>query len=168
MFGTGMQARAYGQSPEGTSFPNGLVEPCPAGPVKTPIDPWDAFLEQIVAQTLSWILKTNNRILLSNAVDLSGKIIIDIIDLVSIIGITCRVPAEQVTIEYERHEVSCCSGKFNPITNVTNIKVNSLSYKPAYNEKYNLLVDGYGFSLKKIYVGMNVLIRSANGSRRDP
>jgi len=144
-FGTGMQARAYG-----------LVEP--TGPTEASIDPWDAFLDRIIAQTLSRILETNKRILLSNVIDLSGKIIVDIIDLVSVIGITCRVPAEQVTIKYERHEVSCCLGKFNPITNITDIKVNSLSYKLAYNEKYNLPEDVYGLSLKRICVGVSVLL----------
>jgi len=124
--------------------------------IPTQVDPWDTYLYQTIAQTLSNVLKTNNRVFIANVIDMSGKIIVDIVDLVAIIGITCKVPAEHVTIEYVCHEAACCFGRFNPITDVTSIKVNGLSYEIAYNEKYNVLTRVYGLSLRKVYVGINV------------
>jgi len=134
-------------------IPTGYAQ---AGGIVTQVDPWDAFLYQMIAQTLSHVLKTNNRLFVANAIDMSGKIIVSIVDLVTIIGITCKVPAEHVTIEYVRHEVACCTGRFNPITDVTSIKVNGLSYEIAYNEKYNVLTNVYGLSLRKVYVGIDI------------
>jgi len=72
-----------------TSIPTGYTQ---AGGINTQVDTWDAFLYQTIAQTLSHILKTNNKLFIRNAIDLSGKTIVDIVGLVAIIGITCKVP----------------------------------------------------------------------------
>jgi len=130
-------------------------------PTESPPDPWDVFLYQTIARTLANVLKTNNRLFVANALDMTGKIIINIVDLVIIVGVTCHTPAEGVTVEYERRrsEVGCfrsCKRYFNPVCGITSIKVNGLSYEIAYNEKYNILTNVYGLSLKKVYVGVDI------------
>lgn len=82
----------------------------PMAPTETQIDPRDPCLYQIIALTLSMILKSNNKVFIVNAADCLGEITVDIVHLVVIIGITCEALAESVTVEYERREVACCKG----------------------------------------------------------
>ena len=62
---------------------------------------YELELYKLIAKTYGDILKTNNKKLLLNLVDQSGKVIADAESLVQIIAYACSVSADNVTIEYQ-------------------------------------------------------------------
>ena len=111
---------------------------------------------KLLAKTFSDILKDNNSKLIANIIDPSGKVIVDAENLARIVALTCGVSAEMIHIEYESGEGGCCA-KINPIKKIKNIKIGSLDFKLAYNEKYNNLTDYFNVSLKKIIIPVEEL-----------
>jgi hypothetical protein len=111
----------------------------------------DNDLHREIARTLSRILKDNNKKLLANLIDQSGKVVIDITSLCIIIAKQLNVPLSYVHIEYVRKEVGCLT-KVSHIHAINDIKINHIDYKMGYNEKYNILRDEYGISLNRVIV----------------
>jgi hypothetical protein len=102
-----------------------------------------------IALTVSRILKSNNQKLLANLIDQSGKVIIDVTSLCVIIAKQLNVPIDSVHVEYVQKE-SGCLHKVSKIHDVSNIKINHVDYKWAYNEKYNILRDQFSISLTRV------------------
>jgi hypothetical protein len=102
-----------------------------------------------IALCLSRILKTDNQKLIANLIDRSGKVIIDVTSLCIIISKQLNVPVDCVHIEYIQKDGGCLH-RMSKIHDVSNIKINHVDYKWAYNEKYNILGDEFGLSLTKI------------------
>lgn len=111
----------------------------------------ESNLNKAIAQTFGHILKDNNPKLLANIIDSSGKVICDAASLVSIISIHVNMPVEQVTITYEEQDTGCMA-KVNPIRKIKTIKIASLDFHLAYNQKYNILSDTYFISLSKVLI----------------
>jgi hypothetical protein len=102
-----------------------------------------------IALTVSRILKSNNQKLLANLIDQSGKVIVDVTSLCVIIAKQLNVPIDSVHIEYVQKE-SGCLHRVSKIHDVSNIKINHVDYKWAYNEKYNILRDQFSISLTRV------------------
>ncbi len=111
----------------------------------------ESNLYKAIAQTFGHILKDNNAKLIANLIDSSGKVICDAVSLVSIIAIHTNMPVEQVTITYEDTETGCLA-KVNPIRKIKSIKIASMDFNLAYNQKYNVLTDQYFVSLEKVLI----------------
>jgi hypothetical protein len=113
-----------------------------------------------IALCLSRILKTDNQKLIANLIDRSGKVIIDVTSLCIIISKQLNVPVDCVHIEYVQKDGGCfgcfaASGRsplhrMSKIHDVSNIKINHVDYKWAYNEKYNILGDEFSLSLSRV------------------
>jgi hypothetical protein len=106
-------------------------------------------LIKAIALTLSRILKSNNKKLLANLLDQSGKIIVDIESLATIISKILNMPLENVHISYSVPAEGCLA-KISKIYDIDNIKINHIDFRLGYNEKYNVLNDDYAISLTKI------------------
>jgi hypothetical protein len=102
-----------------------------------------------IALTLSRILKSNNKKLLANLLDQSGKIIVDIESLATIISKLLNVNLDTIHISYSVPTEGCLA-KVTKIYDIDNIKINHIDFRLGYNEKYNVLNDDYAISLTKI------------------
>lgn len=109
-----------------------------------------------LAIAFSKILKSNNIKLVSNLIDLSGKILLDIRDLVQAIALICNVELSDIRIEYEDAEVGCF-GTASPIKPVTSIKVGSYDFTTKYNRQANILRDMFSVSLSKVIVNSLIM-----------
>jgi hypothetical protein len=111
----------------------------------------DLDLYKEIALTLSRILKDNNKKLLANIIDQSGKIIIDKVSLCTIIAKLIDVNVEFVHLEYVIHTEGCL-GKIVSIADIQDIKINHIDFRLGYNEKYNILQSDFSISLKKVLI----------------
>lgn len=111
----------------------------------------ESLLYKHLAITFSNILKTNNPKLIANIIDLSGKVILPVEDLVDTISIMLNVNRNLITISYEDPEVGCM-GKVNPIKQITDIKVNGYDFRLGYNKQYNILNSTFSISLSKTII----------------
>ena len=111
-------------------------------------------LYKLLAMTFSNILKDNNPKLIANAIDNSGKIIVDAGNLVKIIALITASQETDIHIEYVCNDSSCggCTAKINPIKKIENIKIGYVDFKLGYNDKYNILSDQFNVSLKKCII----------------
>lgn len=104
-----------------------------------------------LALAFSKILKTNNIKLVSNLIDMSGKILLDIEDLVQAIALVCNTSLYDIRVEYEDPEVGCL-GKVSPIKQIVGIKVGNYDFTTRYNKQANMLRDTFSVSLQKVLV----------------
>ena len=118
----------------------------------------DLELYKTLSLTLANILKTNNIKLLANLIDTSGKVILDAISLVKLIGLITDTPQEQVSIEYQTKEDVGCLSKNNPVKIIETIKVNHQDFKLCFNQQYNILSDTYSISLRKMIIPSGVTL----------
>jgi hypothetical protein len=104
-----------------------------------------------VTGALARILKDNNRKLLANLIDQSGKVIIDIESLCNIVAKQLNISIAMVRIAYAANDPGCLS-KVTKIHAVDSIKINHVDYRWAYNDKYNRIQDEFSISLTRVIV----------------
>ena len=101
---------------------------------------------------LSNIICENNQKTLINILDGSGKIIIDVVDLVTLIGELINCDPNTVTIVYNLTEETGCFAKVNPVKKIRNIKIDNIDFQLRFNREYNILTDLYKISLAKCII----------------
>jgi hypothetical protein len=132
------------------------VAPDPPIPLEGPhpdsvegLRPGFADVYKEIALTFSHILRSNNKKLLANLLDQSGKIIVDIESLARIISKFLDTPLDSVHIEYVVPE-SGCLAKACKVYDIVNIRIYHIDFRLGYNEKYNILHDEYAISLSRV------------------
>jgi hypothetical protein len=104
-----------------------------------------------ISLTFARVLKDNNRKLLANLIDQSGKVIVDVTSLCNILAKQLNVPIAMVHVTYATQEPGCLH-KVSRIHTVESIKINCVDYRWAYNDKYNRLGDEFHISLSRVIV----------------
>ena len=97
------------------------------------------------------ILKEDNKTMLTNIIDMSGKVIIKAESLLKIIALACNTEPENVVINYLDEEVGCLH-KFNPLKKIASIKVDNKDMFIQYNSNYNMIQNTFNISLEKCVV----------------
>ena len=97
------------------------------------------------------ILKEDNKTMLTNIIDMSGKVIIKAESLLKIIALACNTEPENVVINYLDEEVGCLD-KFNPLKKIASIKVDNKDMFIQYNSNYNMIQNTFNISLEKCVV----------------
>jgi hypothetical protein len=97
------------------------------------------------------ILKSTNKKLLANLLDVSGKIILPASSLSLLIATLTKVPQDLIQIQVEQKETGCIA-KINPFQNIVSIKLNRLDFFTQYNAQYNQLESEFAISLKRALV----------------
>ena len=97
------------------------------------------------------ILREDNKTMLTNIIDMSGKVIIKAESLLKIIALACNTEPENVVINYLDEEVGCLH-KFNPLKKIASIKVDNKDMFIQYNSNYNMIQNTFNISLEKCVV----------------
>jgi hypothetical protein len=96
----------------------------------------------------SKMLASDNRSLLANLFDLSGKIILHAEDLAHLIAIITKSDMSQINIRYQEQEATCLS-KISPIKIITRITINNRDLEYTYNREFNIMQLEYNISLSR-------------------
>lgn len=107
-------------------------------------------LNTILTDTLT----CENRKLVANMIDSSGKVILTGQDLCEIIAEMLNIDAKQVNISYVEGQIesSCFRIKILPFKEILNIKIDNQDFRSSQNEAYNVLTDTYKISLNTVYI----------------
>lgn len=107
-------------------------------------------LNTILTNTLT----CENRKLVANMIDSSGKVILTGQDLCEIIAEMLNIDAKQVNISYVEGQIesSCFRIKILPFKEILNIKIDNQDFRSSQNEAYNVLTDTYKISLNTVYI----------------
>ena len=97
------------------------------------------------------ILKADNKTLITNLLDLSGKVIVKAESLIKIIALLCNVDQSKVVINYLDEEVSCVH-KFNPLKKIASIKVDGKDMFIQFNQEFNRISNDFSISTDKCVV----------------
>ena len=111
-------------------------------------------LFRAVAIAYGNILHSNNKYLLSNILDLSGKVIIPIVDLVHIIALAVGKNDEDISVSYLTSSKSgCCLNKtIEPIKQIKTIYVGNVELNFFNNSVKGYLMNTFQLSLERVYV----------------
>ena len=111
-------------------------------------------LFRAVAIAYGNILHSNNKYLLSNILDLSGKVIIPIVDLVHIIALAVGKNDEDISISYlTSSKPGCCLNKVvEPIKQIKTIYVGNIELNFFNNSVKGYLMNTFQLSLERVYV----------------
>jgi hypothetical protein len=111
-------------------------------------------LFRAVAIAYGNILHGNNKALLSNILDLSGKVVIPIIDLVHIIALAVGKKDEDISISYlTSAKPGCCLNKsVEPIKQIQTIYVGNIELNFFNNSVKGYLMNTFQLSLDRVYV----------------
>ena len=104
-----------------------------------------------IIEAFGHILKEDNKTMLTNIIDMSGKVIIKAESLLKIIALACNTEPENVVINYLDEEVGCLH-KFNPLKKIASIKVDNKDMFIQYNSNYNMIQNTFNISLEKCVV----------------
>ena len=104
-----------------------------------------------IIEAFGSILKEDNKTMLTNIIDMSGKVIIKAESLLKIIALACNTEPENVVINYLDEEVGCLH-KFNPLKKIASIKVDNKDMFIQYNSNYNMIQNTFNISLEKCVV----------------
>jgi hypothetical protein len=135
-------------------LPNVSIPEIQTRDVKIEVDEQVRYEKELyyeLALTFSKILKDNNKKLLANLIDQSGKIIVDRESLCVIISKLLNIPVDFVHIEY-MIPTSGCLAKALKIGDIQDIKINHIDFRLGYNEKYNILRDVFSISLVRVMI----------------
>lgn len=107
-------------------------------------------LNTILTNTLT----CENRKLVANMIDSSGKVILTGQDLCELIAEMLNIDAKQVNISYVEGQIesSCFRIKIMPFKEILNIKIDNQDFRSSQNEAYNVLTDIYKISLNTVYI----------------
>ena len=111
-------------------------------------------LFRAVAIAYGNILHSNNKYLLSNILDLSGKVIIPIVDLVHIIALAVGKNDEEISISYlTSSKPGCCLSKIvEPIKQIKTIYVGNIELNFFNNSVKGYLMNTFQLSLERVFV----------------
>lgn len=107
---------------------------------------------------LTSTLVDDNKMLLANILDDTGKIILsgqNLCELISVMLSTdeMEITPSQIVISYQENIISSClKVKISPFKGIINIKVDNQDFHNVQNEAYNVLTDKYKISLTSVYV----------------
>ena len=107
---------------------------------------------------LTSTLIDDNKALLANILDNTGKIILSAQNLCELISVMLstdemEISPSQVVISYQENIISSClKVKISPFKGIINIKVDNQDFHNVQNEAYNVLTDKYKISLSSVYV----------------
>ena len=118
--------------------------------VKT-IDNKTEELYLTIIKAFTDILRSDNKTLLTNLIDFSGKIILKAETLIQIIALVTNVDANKIVINFLDEDVGCLH-KFNPLKKVASIKVDNKDMFIKFNDAYNLILNKYAISLDRVVV----------------
>ena len=104
-----------------------------------------------VIDALTSILKNDNKTLITNIIDMSGKVIVRAESLINIVALLCDVSSDKVVINYLDEDVSCLH-KFNPVKNIASIKVDSKDMYIQYNTEFNKISNEFSISTSRVVV----------------
>ena len=104
-----------------------------------------------IINAFATILKDDNKTLLTNLLDMSGKIIVKAEALINIVSLLCDVSTDKIIINYLDEDVSCIH-KFNPIKKIASIKVDNKDMYIQYNTEYNKISNDFSISTSKVVV----------------
>ena len=110
-------------------------------------------LYMMIIKAFSDILRKNDKALIGNLIDFTGKIIVGAEVLIELIAIVCDAQKDQVIINFLEEDVGCFQ-KISSIKNISSIKVNNLDMYIKFNDAYNTLSNKYFISLEKVIVPM--------------
>ena len=96
-------------------------------------------------------MRKNDKALIGNLIDFTGKIIVGAEVLIELIALVCDVEKDQVIINFLEEDVGCFQ-KISSIKNISSIKVNNLDMYIKFNDAYNTLSNKYFISLEKVIV----------------
>lgn len=120
-------------------------------------------LFRAVAIAYGNILHSNNKYLLSNILDLSGKVIIPIVDLVHIIALAVGKKDEDISVSYLTSSKSgCCLNKVvEPIKQIKTIYVGNVELNFFNNSVKGYLMNTFQLSLERVYVAKELETENA-------
>ena len=104
-----------------------------------------------VIEAFNSLLSRDDKSLICNLVDISGKTVVKAEHLINIIALACDVESNNVIINYIDEETGCLH-KFNPIKSIASIKVNNKDMFIQYNTVYNMICNKFNISLEKCIV----------------
>lgn len=107
-------------------------------------------LNTILTNTLT----NDNRKLVANMIDTTGKVILSGQDLCELIALMLSVESSQINITYSEPPIisSCTKIKIIPFKEILNIKIDNQDFRSVQNEAYNILTDTYKISLSTVYI----------------
>lgn len=115
------------------------------------------FIKKLNSILTSTLIDDNKK-LLANILDDTGKIILsgqDLCELISVMLSTdeMEITPSQINISYQENIISSCLKiKISPFKGIINIKVDNQDFHNVQNEAYNVLTDKYKISLTSVYV----------------
>ena len=107
---------------------------------------------------LTHILCMDDKKLLANLIDTSGKIIVSGQDFCELIALVLSTEDFQVSPSdinltlQEEYITSCLRVQVSPFKHITSIKINNQDFYNVQNEAYNALSDIYKISMNTVYV----------------
>jgi len=127
-----------------------FILPNPYEQATQPIMTSPDFLN-VYVKMLSELLTVNDFKLLAQLIDISGKIIWNLADLIRLISLFIGCSEDLIQINLlPPEEIGCLSHKYSPFRNIENIKIQGRDFKFFFNQHYNALRDDYRVSLDKI------------------
>lgn len=110
------------------------------------------------AEILTNALCMDDKKLLANLIDGSGKVIISAQDFCELVSIMLsnddyQLNASDISITFQEELItSCFKVHVTPYKRITAIKINNQDFHNAQNEAYNALSDKYKISVEQVYV----------------
>ena len=109
------------------------------------------FLE-LLASIFTDLLANNNRKLILNLFDNSGKVIVSGCDLINLISKLTNTDPMKICIIYEEIESGGCFAKIEPMKVINKIKIDERDFELAYNREFNILNDIFRISTSRCLI----------------
>lgn len=124
-------------------------------------DTTDTAVFKAITTILTDIIAKNDKQLISNILDTTGKIILTENDLkvviATVIGNVNTTDISITTTDDELADVRCscclksCNGKFNPFKAISKITIGEHNIKEKYIDKYNYIKNNLNISIQRIH-----------------